>query len=85
MARILCMHTSAEDRRLALNWKGMEKLTSMEPCGELATDSMCEAFRPEGLERNEKWRPTCALTQAAAMHPFMEPYGYLECLETTQQ
>merc|ERR1711879_1126543 len=41
---------------------------------DLTTDSMCKAFRPEGQKKNEKWRPNCALTQTAAMHPFMKPY-----------
>merc|ERR1712062_237385 len=52
---------------------------------DLTTDSMCKAFRPEGQKKNEKWRPNCALTQTAAMHPFMKPYEYFECLKATQR
>merc|ERR1711963_1195814 len=52
---------------------------------DLTTDSMCKAFRPEGQKKNEKWRPNCALTTTAAMHPFMKPYDYFECLKATQR
>merc|ERR1712213_307185 len=51
---------------------------------DLTTDSMCKALRPAGQKKNEKWRPNCALTQTAAMHPFMKPYDYFECLKATQ-
>jgi len=94
-----------EDCTKALNWKGYEKDTGMEPWGEdlflqrcmdlhgvdkvsvfdLTTDSMCKAFRPDGQKANAKWRPNCALTSTAAMHPFMKPYDYFECLKATQR
>merc|ERR1712061_594369 len=94
-----------EDCTKALNWKGYEKDTGMEPWGEdlflqrcmdlhgvdkvsvfdLTTDSMCKAFRPKGQKKNAKWRPNCALTSTAAMHPFMNPYDYFECLKATQR
>lgn len=94
-----------EDCTKALNWKGYEKDTGMEPWGEdlfmqrcmdlhgvdkvsvfdLTTDSMCKAFRPKGQKKNAKWRPNCALTSTAAMHPFMKPYDYFECLKATQR
>merc|ERR1712014_9910 len=89
----------------ALNWKGREKDTDMEPWGEdllmqrcmdlhgvdkveafdLTTDSMCKAFRPQGQKKNAKWRPNCALTSTAGMHPFMKPFDYFECLKATQR
>jgi len=89
----------------ALNWKGREKDTDMEPWGEdllmqrcmdlhgvdkveafdLTTDSMCKAFRPKGQKKNAKWRPNCALTSTAGMHPFMKPFDYFECLKATQR
>merc|ERR1711874_964703 len=89
----------------ALNWKGSEKDTGMEPWGEdlfmqrcmdlhgvdkveafdITTDSMCKAFRPKGEKTNAKWRPNCALTSTAAMHPFMKPFDYFECLKATQR
>jgi len=94
-----------EDCVSALNWKGSEKATGMEPWGEdllmqrcmdlhgvdkveafdITTDSMCKAFRPEGQKKNKKWRPNCALTSTAAMHPFMKPFEYFECLKATQR
>merc|ERR1712018_568866 len=52
---------------------------------DLTVDSMCAAFRPEGQKKNAKWRPNCALTSTAAMHPFMKPYDYFECLKATQR
>jgi len=60
---------------------GVDKVSDWE----LTTDSMCAAFRPEGQKKNKKWRPDCALTQTAAMHPFMKPYDYFECLKATQR
>merc|ERR1711874_862166 len=94
-----------EDCKSALNWKGSEKATGMEPWGEdlfmqrcmdlhgvdkveafdITTDSMCKAFRPDGQKKNEKWRPNCALTSTAGLHPFMKPYDYFECLKATQR
>merc|ERR1712150_379367 len=52
---------------------------------DLTTDSMCKAFRPAGQKKNAKWRPNCALTSTAAMHPFLNPYDYFECLKATQR
>merc|ERR1712024_148486 len=52
---------------------------------DITTDSMCRAFRPKGEKKNAKWRPNCALTSTAAMHPFMKPFDYFECLKATQR
>merc|ERR1712045_767586 len=52
---------------------------------DITTDSMCKAFRPKGQKKNSKWRPNCALTSTAAMHPFMKPFDYFECLKATQE
>jgi len=60
---------------------GVDKVAAWD----LSTDSMCKAFRPAGQKKNAKWRPNCALTSTAAMHPFLKPYDYFECLKATQR
>merc|ERR1739847_92338 len=60
---------------------GVDKVEAFD----LTTDSMCKAFRPKGQKKNAKWRPNCALTSTAGMHPFMKPFDYFECLKATQR
>merc|ERR1712187_501774 len=60
---------------------GVDKVEAFD----ITTDSMCKAFRPKGEKTNAKWRPNCALTSTAAMHPFMKPFDYFECLKATQR
>jgi len=60
---------------------GVDKVEAFD----ITTDSMCKAFRPKGEKKNAKWRPNCALTSTAAMHPFMKPFDYFECLKATQR
>merc|ERR1712207_137381 len=60
---------------------GVDKVEAFD----ITTDSMCRAFRPKGEKSNAKWRPNCALTSTAAMHPFMKPFDYFECLKATQR
>jgi hypothetical protein len=53
---------------------------------DITVDGMCQAYRPEHEKKNKKWKPDCALVQdAAAMHPFMKPKDYFECLKATQR
>merc|ERR1712217_1020265 len=52
---------------------------------DITTDGMCQAYRPEGEKKNRKWEPDCATTSTAAMHPFMKPADYFECLKDTQR
>jgi len=52
---------------------------------DITTDGMCQAYRPEGEKKNKKWKPDCAVTSTAAMHPFMKPKDYFECLKNTQR
>merc|ERR1719414_1653930 len=52
---------------------------------DITTDGMCAAYRPEGEKKNKKWKPDCATTSTAAMHPFMKPKDYFECLKDTQR
>merc|ERR1712187_716070 len=40
---------------------------------DITTDGMCQAYRPEGEKKNKKWKPDCAVTMTAAMHPFRNP------------
>jgi hypothetical protein len=51
---------------------------------DLNTDAACEFWRPEGQKKNAKWRPDCAVTQTAAIHPFKQPKDYFDCLKATQ-
>merc|ERR1712150_291702 len=52
---------------------------------DITVDGMCQSYRPEAEKKNRKWKPDCALVQAAAMHPFMKPTDYFECLKATQR
>merc|ERR1712217_46825 len=52
---------------------------------DITTDGMCQAYRPEGEKKNKKWKPDCAVTSTAAMHPFMKPKDFFECLKDTQR
>jgi len=52
---------------------------------DITTDGMCQAYRPEGEKKNKKWKPDCAVTQTAAMHPFKKPQDYFDCLKATQR
>merc|ERR1711972_320345 len=52
---------------------------------DITTDGMCQAYRPEGEKKNKKWKPDCAVTMTAAMHPFMKPKDFFDCLKDTQR
>merc|ERR1712217_984243 len=52
---------------------------------DITTDGMCQAYRPEGEKKNKKWKPDCAVVQTAAMHPFMKPKDFFDCLKATQR
>jgi len=52
---------------------------------DITTDGMCQGYRPEGEKKNKKWKPDCAVTSTAAMHPFMKPKDYFQCLKDTQR
>jgi len=52
---------------------------------DITTDGMCQAYRPEGEKKNKKWKPDCATTSTAGMHPFMKPKDYFDCLKDTQR
>jgi len=52
---------------------------------DITTDGMCQAYRPEAEKKNRKWKPDCAVTNTAAMHPFMKPKDYFDCLKDTQR
>jgi hypothetical protein len=52
---------------------------------DITTDGMCMAYRPEGEKKNRKWKPDCAVTNTPAMHPFMKPKDYFDCLKDTQR
>jgi len=50
---------------------------------DLTTDGACESYRPVGQEKNKKWKPTCAWTSTAAMHPFKRVDDYFKCYDET--
>jgi len=52
---------------------------------DVTTDGACEAYRPENMKKNKKWKPDCAVTTTAAMHPFKKPKDYFSCLKDTQR
>jgi len=52
---------------------------------DLTTDGLCISMRPEGQKKNKKWTPDCATTMTPALHPFLKPKGYFECLKATQR
>merc|ERR1712187_688914 len=45
---------------------------------DITTDGMCQAYRPEGEKKNKKWKPDCAVTSTAAMHPLMKPKDFFD-------
>jgi len=89
---------SLEDCKYALNWKetpmwgedlfmqrcmdlhGVDKVSDFT----LTTDGLCEADRPEGQKKNQKWKPDCSVTKTPGMHPFLKPEDYFTCLANTQ-
>jgi len=60
---------------------GVDKVSAWD----MTVDGMCQAYRPEGEKKNKKWKPDCSVLQTAAMHPFMKPADYFECLKATQR
>jgi len=44
--------------------------------GDITTDGMCKAYRPEGMKNNKKWKPDCSVTLTAAMCPFKKHKDY---------
>merc|ERR1739847_130066 len=60
---------------------GVDKVSAWD----ITSDGMCQCYRPEGEKKNKKWKPDCAVTSTAAMHPFMKPKDYFQCLKDTQR
>jgi len=57
---------------------GVEKVEDFH----LTTDGACPGDRPEGQKKNKYWKPNCAETPTAALHPFKKPEEYFACLGT---
>jgi len=64
-----------------MDLNGVDKVSAWD----ITTDGACEAYRPEGMKKNKKWKPDCSVTLTAAMHPFKKPKDYFECLKQTQR
>jgi len=47
----------------------------------LTTDGACEADRPEGQKRNQKFQPTCVGTSTPSIHPFKKPQLYFKYVD----
>jgi len=52
---------------------------------DIAADALCKGYVPEDQKKNKHWRPDCAVTKTAALHPFMTPKEYFACLKATQR
>jgi len=53
---------------------------------DLITDGLCWADIPDSHKMDKtQWKPDCATTKTAAMHPFMKPKDYFDCLKDTQR
>jgi len=49
-------------------------------------DTYCLAKVPKSQKKNFRtWRPDCATTNTAVIHPFLTPKHYFECLKATQR
>jgi len=59
---------------------GVDKVSGFD----FVTDGLCKATVPEGQKKNKKWKPDCATTKTAALHPFMKTKDYFDCLKATQ-
>jgi len=50
---------------------------------DITTDGACPADRPQDQRNNKKWKPNCAETSTAAMHPFKIKDEWFQCWEAT--
>jgi len=50
---------------------------------DITTDGACPADRPLDQQKNKKWKPNCAETSTAAMHPFKKKEEWFQCWEAT--
>jgi len=50
---------------------------------DITTDGACPADRPQDQQNNKKWKPNCAETSTAAMHPFKKKDEWFQCWEAT--
>merc|ERR1712151_98998 len=51
---------------------------------DITKDGCCEAKRPGNEKKNKKWKPDCATTNTAAIHPFKKPAEYEACMEAAK-
>jgi len=59
----------------------MDKMgVSKQEAFHLTTDGACEADRPEGEEKNNKFIPTCTGVTTPSIHPFKKPEMYFKCM-----
>jgi len=50
---------------------------------DITTDGACPADRPADQQKNKKWKPDCAVTSTAAMHPFKKKAEWVKCHDAT--
>jgi len=62
-----------------LDTKGVRRVEAFD----ITTDGACPADRPEDQKKNKKWKPNCAETSTAAMHPFKKKDEWFQCWEAT--
>jgi len=62
-----------------LDMKGVRRVEAFD----ITTDGACPADRPQDQKENKKWKPNCAETATAAMHPFKKKDEWFQCWEAT--
>jgi hypothetical protein len=62
-----------------LDMKGVRRVEAFD----ITTDGACPADRPHDQQKNKKWKPNCAETSTAAMHPFKKKDEWFQCWEAT--
>jgi len=62
-----------------LDMKGVRRVEAFD----ITTDGACPADRPHDQQKNKKWKPNCAETSTAAMHPFKKTEEWFQCWQAT--
>jgi len=62
-----------------LDMKGVRRAEAFD----ITTDGACPADRPHDQQKNKKWKPNCAETSTAAMHPFKKYDEWFQCWQAT--
>jgi len=62
-----------------LDEKGVRRVEAFD----ITTDGACPADRPQNQRKNKHWKPDCAKTATAAMHPFKDKDAWFQCWDAT--